>query len=57
LCPFLTPSVAAITEVLDLKGLKKGMNKAGHTKGLTQEGNDKTHIKRARRLIYLHLKI
>jgi hypothetical protein len=31
-------------EVLDLKGLREGMsNQMRHTKGLTQEGNDKTH--------------
>jgi hypothetical protein len=42
---------AGITEVLDLKGLKKRMNKTGLTKELTQEGNDKTPIKRANRLM------
>jgi hypothetical protein len=42
---------ARITEVLDPKGLNAGMNKTRHTKGLTQEGNDKTHIERARRLM------
>jgi hypothetical protein len=43
--------IAGIAKVLDPKGLKKGMNKIGHTKGLTQEGNDKTHIERASRLV------
>jgi hypothetical protein len=43
--------VARIAEVLDPKGLRVGMNKTGHAKGLTQEGNDKTHIKRASRLM------
>jgi hypothetical protein len=42
---------AGIAEVLDPKVLKKGMNKTGHTKGLTKEGNDKTHIERASRLM------
>jgi hypothetical protein len=42
---------ARITEVLDPKGLKKGMNKTGHMKGLTQEGNDKIHIESANRLM------
>jgi hypothetical protein len=41
---------AGIAEVLDPKGLKKGMNKAGDTKGLTQEENDK-NIERANRLM------
>jgi hypothetical protein len=27
--------IAGIADVLDPKGLKKGMNKTGHTKGLT----------------------
>jgi hypothetical protein len=47
----LASGSAAITEVLDPKGLRAGMNKTGHTKRLTQEGNDKTCIERARRLM------
>jgi hypothetical protein len=43
--------LVGITEVLDPEGLKNGMNKTGHMKGLTQEGNNKTHIKRASRLM------
>jgi hypothetical protein len=42
---------ARITEVLDPEGLRVEMNKTGHTKGLTQEGNDKTRIKRASRMM------
>jgi hypothetical protein len=51
-CCFNTQIHTGIAEVLDLKGLKKGMNKTGHTKDLlTQEGNDKTHIERATRMM------
>jgi hypothetical protein len=32
--------VARITEVLDPKGLRAGMNKTGHTKGLTHSGRE-----------------
>jgi hypothetical protein len=35
-----TPYFARITEVLDLKGLKKEMNKARHKKGLTHSGRE-----------------
>jgi hypothetical protein len=31
---------ARIAEVLDLKGLKKAMNKTGHSKGLTHSGRE-----------------
>jgi hypothetical protein len=46
------PQSAKITEVLDQKGLREGMNRRDKGKySFTQEGNDKTHIERARRLM------
>jgi hypothetical protein len=46
------PGFARIAEVLDLKGLRAGMNRQDTQRvSLTQEGNDKTHIERARRLM------
>jgi hypothetical protein len=43
---------AGITEVLDPKGLRKGMNRQDTQKdSLIQKMNDKTHLKRARRLM------
>jgi hypothetical protein len=45
-------ALPGIAEVLDPKGLRKGMNKTRHTKGLSHSGgNDKTHIERASRLM------
>jgi hypothetical protein len=38
--PCLGVPPARITEVLDPKGLKKGMNKTGHMRGLTHSGRE-----------------